>query len=73
MRIELSIEDILENIRLEPQDEIKDFVLALDESQQEVDFTLDLVESLLKSVAGDMDEGDWNDFIDEMKKLKESK
>ena len=72
MRIELSIEDILENIRLTPQDEIKDFILALDESQQEVDFTLDLVESLLKSVA-DMDENDWNEFIEEMKKLKESK
>lgn len=49
--------------------ECLEFIAEIDASYEEVDFTLELIRILMKSVKGDLENYEWNELLESFTKL----
>jgi len=49
--------------------ECLEFITEIDAAYEEVDFTLELIKILMKSVKGDMEDFEWNELLESLAKL----
>jgi len=49
--------------------ECLEFITEIDAAYEEVDFTLELIKILMKSVKGDLENFEWNELLESLAKL----
>lgn len=71
VQVDVSLDDIIYGLAAQGSDVVKESILQLDLTQQDADFTMEVITDLAQSLRKDLDYDDMKDFLKYLrKKLK---
>lgn len=68
VQIEVSLSDIINGLANRPEKDVRNAILQLDLTQQDADFTMEVITSLTISLRKDLGAEDMKDFLKDLRK-----